>query len=825
MVDQPSGTVTLVFTDIEASTRLLSEVGQDSYRAALDHHRRLLRQTFGQHQGYEVDAQGDAFFFAFSTASEAVAAVQEAVAELESGPIRVRVGIHTGEPGLDRPGYIGIDVHRAARISAAGHGGQVLLSQATRDLVDVEVRDLGLHRLKDLPELERLFQLGSNAFPPLKAGHRSNLPVPASPLVGRATELGEVMALLERDDVRLLTITGPGGTGKTRLAVKAASTLDDGRGTEVWWIPLAAINDSQLVTEAIARCLGARITLAEHIGEKPMLLLLDNFEHLLDAASGVSDLLASCPGLRVLVTSREPLRLGGERVFELNPLRESEAVALFVERASAYGDFAESDVVSGICRRLDCLPLAIELAAARVHAFPVSAILERLEQRLPVLADGPRDAPDRHRTLHATIQWSHDLLAQDERQLFRRLAVFAGGCTLRAADLVCGADLDSLGSLVERSLVRRTGERYWMLETIREFAVEQLRDSGELDSFQGRHAEVTLELVRDGRPGRMDLPSLEWLARFDAERANVRAAMTWAESLQESTLLADLVYAAVPYWGMRGDTTEGRRWVDRVLESAIAWSPIHADLLGFASVAAYDQGDYSAARAAAERQLVGCRAAEDKLGTIGALNGVAAYSAMLGDRARALAVADEALQFSLAQDDPRLVFLARSGVVVVLIELHEYHRVIDEADIALELASTLDHPLALATILGNKGHAHLALGQIRDAAALYQQVLKVVHAADGISLLWYMLVSLAAVAAKADDLARAATLTGAADVIQATLGTTLEPYEAGLYAETAETTRAGLSRSAYEDARAIGEAMGRESIVAYALEGSAPEDA
>jgi predicted ATPase len=670
-----------------------------------------------------------------------------------------------------------------------------------------------------------LFQLGSNEFPPLKAGHRSNLPLPTTALVGRANELGEVMALLERDDVRLLTITGAGGTGKTRLAVEAAGDADADHGIEVWWIPLAAINNSQLVTDAIARCLGARSALADHIGERPMLLLLDNFEHVLDAAAGVSDLLACCPRLRILVTSREALRLRREHVYELNPLREAEAVALFAERASAYGEFAESDVVSEICRRLDCLPLAIELAAARVHTLPAPAILARLEQRLPVLAEGPRDAPNRQRTLHATIQWSHDLLAQDERQLFRRLAVFAGGCTLQAAELVCEADLDSLGSLVERSLVRRTGERYWMLETIREFAAEQLRDSGELDSLQTRHAEVTLELVRDGRPGRTDPPSREWLARFDAERANVRAAMTWAETHAEPTLLEDLVHAALPYWGLHSDLTEGPFWVDQLLNSARSWSPIHAELLNFASMAAYDQGDYSAARAAAERQLAGCRAAKDNVGTIGALNNVAVFSAMLGDHARALAVANESLQLAQALDDPRLVFLAREALVEVLIYHHEYGRVIDEADAALELAGTLNLPLALASILANKGNAQLALGQIEDAAALYQHALKIAEAADGITFVWYMLVSLAAVAAKADDLARAATLTGAADAIQATLGTTLEPYEAGLYAETAESTRVGLSDSAYEDSRAIGEAMGRESIVAYALAGFAADDA
>ncbi len=448
MRELPSGTVTFLFTDIEGSTRLLHELG-DAYADALAEHRRVLREAFARHDGVEVDTQGDAFFVAFARAADALAAAGEAQAGLGEGPIRVRIGLHTGEPLVTEEGYVGIDVHRAARIAAVGHGGQVLVSQSTRELAGADrLRDLGEHRLKDLTAPERIYQLGDGDFPPLKSLNQSNLPEQPTPFVGREKELGEVLALLGDQKIRLLTLTGPGGSGKTRLAVQAAAEAVDDHEHGVWWVGLQAVRDPELVLPAIATTLGANTDLETHIGDKRMLLALDNLEQVLGAAPQIGGLLASCPKLRLVVTSRELLRIAAEREYAVPPFVEQEGVGFFLGRARAIrADFQPDERVREVCRRLDNLPLALELAAARVRSLSSAQILERLERRLPLLTGGPRDAPERQRTLAAAIGWSYELLTPEEQQVFRRLAVFAGGYTLEAAEEVAEADLDVLQSL------------------------------------------------------------------------------------------------------------------------------------------------------------------------------------------------------------------------------------------------------------------------------------------------------------------------------------------------------------------------------------------
>ncbi|HET9287366.1 MAG TPA: adenylate/guanylate cyclase domain-containing protein [Gaiella sp.] len=547
-VAQPSGTVTLVFTDIEGSTRLLDELGLDAYRDALAEHRRIVREGCARHDGYEVDYEGDAFFYAFGSAQGAVSAISEAMSELDGGPIRIRVGIHTGEPALDPPKYVGIDVHRAARIMSAAHGGQVVLSPTTVTLLEpgsVALKELGQHRLKDLSTPIALHQLQLDGyptdFPPLKTLYRSNLPVPATPFLGRETELRTVVERLTHPDTRLLTLTGPGGTGKTRLALQAAADAADHYPDGITWVSLAPLRDVALVVPAIAEALGIReqpgedlaSTLATTLSGRKALLVLDNAEHLLPkAAHDVADLLTACPTMRALVTSRERLRIGSESAWPVPPLSADDGGRLFVERARVRGIEIEADETVGrLCRRLDELPLAIELAAARTGVLSPTAILERLDGRLDVLSNRDHDVDERQRTLEATIAWSYDLLVAEEQRALRALAMFPGGCTLGAARCVAGTDLDVIESLLDKSLVRHRpddagGDRYWMLETIREYAHARLLEyASEADAVFERFYAWLGDVVGEIDEYWVDRDQLQWFGTLARERPNLLHAL------------------------------------------------------------------------------------------------------------------------------------------------------------------------------------------------------------------------------------------------------------------------------------------------------------
>jgi predicted ATPase len=559
--DLPSGTVTFLFTDVEGSTKLLHELGAVEYAEALAEHRRILRQAFGNHGGVEVDTQGDAFFVAFSSASGAIEAGAEALEGLASGPIRVRMGIHTGTPHMAEEGYVGQDVNKGARIASAGHGGQVLLSKETRDLAHVHVTDLGEHRLKDFERAVWIFQLGSERFPPLKTISNTNLPRPASSFVGREKEVEQIVSRL-RGGARLLTLTGPGGSGKTRLAIEVAAELIPEFKAGVFWVGLAPLRDPALVTDTIAQTLGAKNGLTEHIAEREILLLLDNLEQVVEAAPELASLLETCPNLNLLTTSRELLRVRGEVEYPVLPLADPEAVELFATRARAEPD----ETVYELCRALDNLPLALELAAARASVLSPRQILERLSERLDLLRGG-RDADPRQQTLRTTIEWSHELLSAEERQLFARLAVFAGGCTLETAEEVTEANLDTLQSLANKSLLRHTEERFWMLETIREYATERLEESGEAEERHRRHAQHFLALAEEAEQHAREY-SKEWLELLEREHDNLRAALDRFEALGESQLALRLAGALSEFWGIRGHFTEGRRRL---------WNALRAD--------------------------------------------------------------------------------------------------------------------------------------------------------------------------------------------------------------------------------------------------------
>jgi predicted ATPase/class 3 adenylate cyclase len=620
MKELPTGTVTLLFTDIEGSTRLLQRAG-DAYPSLLAEHRRVLRAAFSNHDGVEVDAQGDAFFVAFASAQDAAAAAVAAQQALaghdwpDNSEIRVRIGLHTGEPTAVGGRYVGLAVHQGARVMAAGHGGQVLVSESTRALLDdrFQARDLGEHRLKDLAGPHHLYQLlveGLPAdFPPLKTleNRPTNLPVLANALIGRSRELKETQALLARDEVRLLTLTGAGGTGKTRFALQIAAEQLEEFANGVFFVSLAPVRDWELVVPTIAQTLGLREqpgetrleTLTEYLSDKQLLLLLDNFEQVVPAAAEISGLLAAAPELNVLVTSRTPLRLSGERTYPVPPLElpnpeqlvdagslmECEAVRLFVERAhAATSDFAVTDVnvraVAEICIRLDGLPLAIELAAPRVRALPAPALLRRLDQRLRLLTGGAQDVDERQRTLRATLEWSYDLLLDSEKVVFAELGTFIGGCRLEAAEAVCNPRgelglevLDSLESLVEKSLLLQRADpdgepRFWMLETIREFAMELLADSSSFADARTRHAAYFRSLAENIDVESRTGDQAVLFGRLDVETANIRTALEWAREAKDAELLLGLATPLWGFWATRGYVAEGRS----ALEDALALS-------------------------------------------------------------------------------------------------------------------------------------------------------------------------------------------------------------------------------------------------------------
>ena len=585
MADLPTGTVTLLFTDIEGSMRLHQQLG-DRYASLLAECRQLLRATFQQWNGHEVDTQGDAFFVAFARATDAISAAVAAQRALftyiwpEGVTVRVRIGLHTCEPFVATEGYVGLDAHRAACIMSAGHGGQVLLSQTTRDLLEqalpegISLLDLGAHRLKDLQQPSQLFQLvivGLPAdFPPPKTldSHPNNLPIQPTSLIGREKEVATVQYLLRREDVRLLTLTGLGGIGKTRLGLQVAAELADQYPDGVFLVSLAPVSESAQVVPAIIQTLsiseaaGGQPPLAllkTALKDKHLLLLLDNFEQVITAAVQVAELLAACPKLKIIMTSRVMLHVQTEREFAVPPLSipnlkhlpdlvtlsQYEAVALFIQRAQVVkSDFAMTDenaaAIAQICYQLDGLPLAIELAAGRSKLFSPQALLPRLANRLKLLVGGAQDLPLRQQTLRGTIAWSYDLLEEVEKKLFRRLAVFVGGCTLEGAQAVCNADqdleedvLDGVSRLVDKSLLRQEttidGEpRLLMLETIREYALERLAESGETEALLRQHATFFLAMAKEADLKLRSAEQSTWRRRLDAEHDNLRAALQWA---------------------------------------------------------------------------------------------------------------------------------------------------------------------------------------------------------------------------------------------------------------------------------------------------------
>ena len=875
MPELPTGTVTFLFTDMEGSTRLLQRVG-DAYRGLLATHNQLLRAAIVTGGGVEVQTEGDGFFAVFPTATGAIRAAVQAQRTVsnhqwpQAEVIRVRMGVHTGEGVLGDGHYVGLDVHRAARIAAAGHGGQVLVSEATRALVGhafpmgVALRDLGLHRLKDIEQPEHLYQVlieGSpDTFPPIRSlnARLSNLPEEGSSFVGREHEVREAAALLER--VRLLTLTGPGGIGKTRLALKIAAGQIGRFSDGVYLADLSAISDPTLVPQAIANALMVREqpgrdlndSLADHLRNRELLLVLDNVEQVVEAAGAVGRLIAEAPRLTVLATSRIPLHLTGEQEYpvpsldlpdpllssDLESLAGNEAVTLFIQRAGAVrpGIRLSADnapTIAQIAFRLDGLPLAIELAASRAKLLAPDAILARLGSRLSLLTTGARDRPERQRTLRSTIEWSLDLLEAEQRRLFARLGAFSGGWTLEAAEDICGPGLDlevldGLGTLTDHSLLLvggpESGEaRFTMLETIREVAVERLESSGEEEDVRRRHAEHFRDLAEEAENHLTGVDRVLWLARLEVESDNLRAGLDSAERSGDADTGLRTAAAIWRFWQQRGHLSEGRKRLQRLLAmpGAAGRGPLRVRALGALGGVAYWQNDNAMTRAAYQEAVNIAREVGDPRLLASALLDLSFIPIMERDVDGAESILREGLGMAEQAGDRLLTAEFWDSIAFLGVMGGRPNEGIPLRRKAIEifreegdLWKTANGLVGLAMMSRMAGDLEAGRGHLREALGMFAQARDSMGTAMVLS-------GLALIANDDGRPERAAQLLGASARIRDEVGGGIPPELIGRWGDPESDAKVALGEDAYGRARAAGYAMDTETAVAYAQEDGA----
>ncbi len=920
----PTGTITFLFTDIEGSTRLWQQ-HPNEMKVALTEHDAMLSSVIQANGGYVFKTLGDAFCAAFSSAEDALHAALAVQLTLHShdwgelGELRVRIAMDTGVAELRAGDYFGLPLNRVSRLLSAAHGGQILLTQATNDLVrglvpaEASLHDLGEHRLRDLQFTERVFQLVSpglsSEFPPLKTldSHPNNLPPQLTSFIGRKREIAEVRQLL--DITRLLTLIGTGGSGKTRLLLQVGFELIEQFKDGVCFVALAPISEPMLVATTIAQSLGVKEegeqllvdSLKAYLRDKEMLLLLDNFEQVVSAGPLVTDLLITCPYLKIIVTSRQALRLYGEHEYQVPPLSvpdpeaphavkdisQCEAVQLFVQRArSVKADFtlteANAPHVTDICIRLDGLPLAIELASARIRILPPQAMLARLGSSLRLLTGGASNLPSRQQTLRNAIAWSYDLLDDDERALFRRMAVFVGGCTLEAAESILDPEeqtiqslplnevkgpkldlersegskiqniLDGIASLVDKSLLRQVegpdgDPRFLMLETIREYAAERLAESGEQDGLQRQHAGYFLELVETAEPQMRGPRQVEWLDRLEREHDNLRAALRWSITGHETETALRISAALLRFWFVRGYHSEGRQWLNEALSipgrrtkdkgpiSSFVLRPSSEDeahyqtelsarakALNTAGLLAYPQGEYTAAHTLLKESLDLFRKLGDKQNIAFVLNGLGIVVQQQGDYVQARSYLEQSLAMRKELGD-------KPGIATTLNNLGEIARSQGDYDAAQAI---YEEGLAVLAEVGNKWDIASSLHNLayvshqqKDygrAAALFIE-----------GLAWYRelglktgiaasLAGLAGVAGAVGQPNRAARLFGVAERLREDIGAHVDRADRAAYDRNVAALRAQMAEADFIAAWAEGRIMPLDEALSINPEDIAP---
>jgi predicted ATPase/class 3 adenylate cyclase len=867
MGELPTGTVTFLFTDIEGSTRLLQELGRDAYDRVQRRHAEIMRDAVAKGGGVEIRTEGDSFFVVFDTPAGALGAAVAAQRAIADTPIRVRMGLHSGEGRLGGDDYLGIDVNRAARIGAAGHGGQVLLSDTTRALAEhalpdgVAIRDLGNHRLKDIAHPEHLFDLVVEGLPsdfpaPKTLDARpNNLPLQLTSFVGRDAEIAETVRLL--GEHRLVTLTGPGGTGKTRLALEVASELLPSLPDGAFFVDLAPIAEPSLVAPAIGRTLGVKEqsgrdlveTLADHVAARELLLVPDNFEQVLEAGAVIERLLGAAPQLRVLATSRTPLGVYGEQerdvpplglpdpgvLPELQELSRSEAVALFVARArAATPDFEltaeNAPAVAGICARLDGLPLAIELAASRIKVLSPDAILSRLGHSLDLLTASARNLPERQRTLRGTIEWSHELLDQPQQRLFARLSAFAGGSDLDAVEVVCnpgrelGADtLELLASLVDRSLVRRTeasGDepRFGMLETIRAYARERLAAEPDGEVTRRRHAEHFLDLADELKPHVAGDDVAEWLDRFDREHGNLLEALGWAARAGEADRGLHATASLWRYWQLRGHFAVGRAQLERLLAGPGERTAARAEAHAAAGSLAYWQGDVEETERHYGESLVMYRELGDRAGQAEAVYNLA-FVPLISRTGfeSSLRLLGEALDLFEELGDQEGVAKTRSNIAFFHLMQGEYRSALPLLEEAVTRSRERGNLLQLVEDIQSVGAAHAMLGNLEAARRALFEALDLAYRGELSFGIVAALRTISALRSSRGDHEGAMRLHGAAATINESIGGLERPATlSALIGDPVAEARKAIGDEATDRALAEGRAMTRDQAVAYA---------